>query len=396
MSRDEGSAIVTDSSLRTALYTIRCLGRHGVRVTAVERPAPLKENLGGLSRYVTRRVVVPDNRNEPDAFAERMLSLAEEHDVLVPIGMHSIEPVARRLDAFKERTGVALPPWDRVEEADNTRKLLVVARELGVPVPASFELADYPSLEALAAAVRYPAIVKIGVEAGLPPRQRYEVVQAPPALLAAVHRLRAYTPAPIIQELVQGEGVGFEALYDFHGRMVAAFCHRRLREYPLSGGPSTYCESCHLPDVTEYGRRILDHLKWIGLAMVEFKIDRRTGVPKLMEINPRPWGSLPLPIRAGVEFPWLSYVLARDGRLPVQGDYPDGVRLRFLVNDLPAVLAEWRGASSMAQRIRILGSVLDPRVKEGILSFIDPRPSWAYLTKGANRAMGGGPTHTGP
>jgi predicted ATP-grasp superfamily ATP-dependent carboligase len=396
MTEGQGSAVVTDSALRTALYTIRCLGRHGVRVTAAERATPLAENLGGLSRYVSRRAVLPDNRSDPDGYADALLALAGSHDVLVPIGMHSIEPVARRLGAFREKVKVALPPWPTVAQADSTRDLLDLAERLDVPVPQRFKLADYPSVGALASAVCFPAIVKTGVEAGLPPRDRYRVVLSAAQLVEAVGALRRITPDPIIQELIRGEGVGFEALYDFEGRLVASFCHRRLREYPLSGGPSTFCESCHLPVIVEYGRRILEHLQWVGLAMVEFKIDARTGTPMLMEINPRPWGSMELPIRAGVEFPWLLYQLARDGALGPQADYPDGVRLRFLINDLQAVAGLWRRTGSLAVRLSMAASLLDPRVKEGILKVRDPRPSWAYIRKGAARALRGQPAPFNP
>jgi predicted ATP-grasp superfamily ATP-dependent carboligase len=231
--------------------------------------------------------------------------------------------------------------------------------------------------------------VKIGIEAGLPPGDRYAVVRTPAELRAAIERLSRYNPDPIIQELITGDGIGYEVLYDFEHQLVAAFAHRRLREYPLSGGPSTYCESLHEPRAAEYGRRLLDHLQWTGLAMVEFKMDPRTGDPVLMEINPRPWGSMQLPIRAGVEFPWLAYKLARDGVLEVQPDWEDGVRLRYLVNDLQAALAQAKRAPGLRERLAIIGSVLDPRVKEGILSLRDPRPSWAYLSKGAARAFGG-------
>lgn len=389
MRRGAGSALVTDSGLRTALYTIRCLGRHGVRITAAERPTPRWDNLGGLSRYVTRRVVVPDNRTDPVGYAEQLLSLAREHDVVMPVGMHSIEPIARRLGEFQAASGVALPPWDVIAKADDTGQLLEVARALGVPAPVSYDIDRYSSLEVLADTVKYPAMVKIGVEAGLRPPDRYEIVRTAPRLVAAVERFRRHTARPIIQELIEGEGLGFEALYDFQGRIVAGFCHRRLREYPVSGGPSTYCESCHLPQVAEYAQRLLDHLRWTGLAMVEFKIDHRSGIPQLMEINPRPWGSMPLPIRAGVEFPWLWYALARDGQVSAPSDYADGVRLRFLLNDLPAALAHWRKASSLGERLRVLTSVLDPRVKEGILSLSDPAPSWAYLVKGIRRGVAG-------
>lgn len=396
MTSDVGSALVTDSALRTALYTIRNLGQHGVRITAAERATPLGDNLGGLSRHVSRRVVVPDNRVEPDAFADALLELVDGHDVLIPIGMHAIEPVAKRLAEFQQRIRVALPPWPVIERADNTRDLLVLARELGIPTPRTLVVADYASVEALAADIAYPAIVKLGVEAGLPPGERYRIVATSRQLVAAVDSMRHITTDPIIQELVFGDGIGFEALYDFDRRLVASFTHRRLREYPLSGGPSTFCESLHMPQAEAYGRQLLEHLGWIGLAMVEFKMNRERNIPVLMEINPRPWGSMQLPIRAGVEFPWLLFQLARDGRLPLQPQHPDGVRLRFLINDLQAAAATWRQSRSMRERLAIAWSVLDPRVKEGILTLGDPRPSWAYVRKAMTRTLNHPPARPKP
>jgi predicted ATP-grasp superfamily ATP-dependent carboligase len=348
---------------------------------------PHGENLGGLSRYVSRRVTVPDNRATPDAFADALLTAAEGHDVLIPIGMHSIGPVAQRLSQFQERTHVALPSRDVIERADNTRELLALARELGIPTPRTVSVLDYPSVEALAADLSYPAIVKLGVEAGLPPGDRYRIVNDRAALVAAVDRMRPITPTPIIQELVRGDGIGFEALYDFQGAMVASFCHRRVREYPVTGGPSTFCESCEAPEAAAYGKRLLDHLGWVGLAMVEFKMDAARGIPILMEINPRPWGSMALPILAGVEFPWLLFQLARDGSVPVQPPHRSSIRMRYVVNDLQAAAAEWKRARSMRERLAIVGSVLDPRVHEGILSASDPRPSWAYLRKAMFRVL---------
>lgn len=389
MTRDAGSALVTDAALRTALFTIRCLGRHGVRITAVERPTPRRENLGALSRYVSRTADVPDNLTDGAAFAAALLELAPGHDVLLPMGMHAINPVARCADAFAARIKLALAPAATIDRADNTPQLLGMARELGIPVPAQWKVGDYATLGRLAEAVRYPAFVKIGIEAGLPPGDRYAIARNAAELTAAVERLSPYNPDPIIQELLTGPGIGFEALYDFEHRPVARFAHQRLRQYPLEGGPSTYCVSIHNARAEEYSLRLLEQLRWTGLAMVEFKIDERTGTPVLMEINPRPWGSMQLAIHAGVEFPWLWYQLARDGGLPVQPDWRDGVRLRYFANDARAALAEARRAGSLGARAAIIGSLLDPRVAEGVFSLRDPRPSWAYLTKALRRAVGG-------
>lgn len=79
--------------------------------------------------------------------------------------------------------------------------------------------------------------------------------------------------------------------------------------------------------------RLLRELNWYGLAMVEFKVDPRDGVPKLMEINPKLWGSLNLAIASGVDFPALLYRLAVDGDVRPVFDYQVGVRCRFLLAD---------------------------------------------------------------
>ena len=65
--------------------------------------------------------------------------------------------------------------------------------------------------------------------------------------------------------------------------------------------------------------------------MVEFKVDPRDGIPKLMEINPRFWGSLSLAVEAGVNFPFLLYRLSCGETFSPVTDYQTGVRCRWLL-----------------------------------------------------------------
>ena len=86
-------------------------------------------------------------------------------------------------------------------------------------------------------------------------------------------------------------------------------------------------ESIELPKpMTDYAVRLLQHMGWHGVAMVEFKVERETGIPQLMEINGRFWGSLQLAIDAGINFPFLLYQLAthQPVAVPVHG-YQIGV-----------------------------------------------------------------------
>jgi predicted ATP-grasp superfamily ATP-dependent carboligase len=65
--------------------------------------------------------------------------------------------------------------------------------------------------------------------------------------------------------------------------------------------------------------------------MVEFRYDPRDGLPKLMEINPRFWGSLPLAVYAGVDFPYLIFQLAQGQPVPAPPHYALGKRCRWIL-----------------------------------------------------------------
>jgi len=113
-----------------------------------------------------------------------------------------------------------------------------------------------------------------------------------------------------------------------------------LREKPPSGGVSVLRESIALPQpMTQYALRLLQNVGWHGVAMVEFKVDRHTGVPFLMEVNGRFWGSLQLAHDAGVNFPLLLYRMACGDKVNVAAvGYKVGVKSRWLLGDVDHLL----------------------------------------------------------
>ena len=131
----------------------------------------------------------------------------------------------------------------------------------------------------------------------------------------------------MLQERIVGPGVGVFACYR-DGRPVALFSHRRLRERPPWGGVSVLSRERAAASRARAStpRRLLDELGWHGVAMVEFKQDVRDGIPKLMEINGRFWGSLQLAIDAGVDFPALLVRGVEPTRVEPQAPYRSGSR----------------------------------------------------------------------
>jgi predicted ATP-grasp superfamily ATP-dependent carboligase len=140
----------------------------------------------------------------------------------------------------------------------------------------------------------------------------------------------------MIQEYVAGHGQGVFALYN-HGKPLAFFAHRRLREKPPGGGVSVLSESIATdPGLVSHARSLLDKVGWHGVAMVEFKV-AADGTPYLMEINTRFWGSLQLAVDAGVDFPYLLYQLACGENPEPVDSYKTGIRLRWLLGDLDSL-----------------------------------------------------------
>jgi predicted ATP-grasp superfamily ATP-dependent carboligase len=101
--------------------------------------------------------------------------------------------------------------------------------------------------------------------------------------------------------------------------------------YPVQGGPSTLREGVEHPQIMELGLSLFKSLNWAGVGMVEFKVDPRDGIPKLMELNPRFWGSLQLAIVSGVDFPYLILRMARGESFEPILRYNVGKRCRWLL-----------------------------------------------------------------
>jgi hypothetical protein len=204
-------------------------------------------------------------------------------------------------------------------------------------------------------------------------------------------KLAPHASGPVLlQPWLAGEGVGVELLMD-QGRPIAAFQHRRLREVPPTGGASSLRESVEIDQVLyEHAVRLLCELSWTGLAMVEFR--RGTdGVGYLMEINGRVWGSLPLAVRAGMDFPALLADTLFDGaeaaERPVATRYRRGLRARNLRLEVAWIRAVLTGrhhgrAPSWPPRraaVGALASLLDPRIADDLMTWSDPGPGLVQL-----------------
>jgi predicted ATP-grasp superfamily ATP-dependent carboligase len=308
--------IVTDAGRGSAVSIIRSLGRRGAHVIAADSE---RRSTGFYSRFAAERLVYPRADVNPDAAVETLHRAAVERnvDLIVPVTDDVIVPLSAARERFKGVCELAIAAPDALDAVRDKLATLELAGRLGVPTPRTALVSTGEEARREAGPLGWPIVLK--------PQASRVYVNGGDALAAMnvtyagdaddlVERMRRFEGrCPVLlQEYCTGEGFGVEILAS-RGRPLAAFQHRRLREVPTTGGASSYRESVALDSkLYAYSVQMLEALEWTGLAMVEFKVDR-TG-PKLMEINGRVWGSLPLAIRSGVDFPAGLLDLYLNGR----------------------------------------------------------------------------------
>ncbi len=338
-----GTVIVTDADERAALAITRSLGRAGWRIIAC---GARRTSLAGRSRLASRSEQLPDPLRAPDAFAEKIAALAtrESARYVIPVGEASL----LALLPWRDRLPPGAIPWPDIEVVRaicDKRRVLEAAPAFGIGVPRQVIIAA-PGLAPSFDELRFPVVAKPARSVADAPdgRQKLRVHHAatPAELQRVIDALPAAAFPLLLQERVVGPGVGIFLLV-WDGVVRATFAHRRLREKPPSGGVSVYRESIAAdPALVERSRQLLDHFGWQGVAMVEYKVDERTGIPMLMEINGRFWGSLQLAVDAGVDFPRLLLECA-EGRTPAHPPpYQVGTRLRWGWGDVDQLLSRLR------------------------------------------------------
>lgn len=133
----------------------------------------------------------------------------------------------------------------------------------------------------------------------------------------------------LAQEHVQGPIHGYFALAK-NGELYEEFMHKRLRDIPLAGGSCCYAESYDDEVLRKIGRDFLRRSRWTGFVMLEFKRDEKDGTYRLIEINPKLWGTYALSSVSGCHFA-QRYIQLALGELDVAGNstYESSVRVYY-------------------------------------------------------------------
>lgn len=391
--RNSKRILILDADMASALTIARSLAaRHYIVDIACAREAPL----AAYSNAVSHCYRYPDPLLAEEAFLawlEQHL-LAQPYALVIPVTERSLVPLSSSRERFRD-TPVAMADRASLQLVLDKAETFKLAERLGVSTPQSLYLSDLAQLPPLLPQLSYPVVVKpshsvSGGDAGYSKRN-VSYAGNENSLYRQCEACLRHSPV-ILQSYFRGLGAGVE-LIARQGAILYAFQHVRLHEVPLTGGGSSFRVSAEVePELLDAAARLIREIRWTGVAMVEFKWNPDTRAYCLMEINGRFWGSLPLAVAAGADFPSMQAELSLTGEL---GDYPPyrrGVYCRNLASDLMWHEMVLRSRSdeitqvpSLGTVLRDLGKAFSPRHYFDTQSLSDPLPGLVELKRLAVR-----------
>jgi len=321
------SVLITDCFSRKTLSAVRSLGEKGLKVHIVthKRLSP-----AAYSSYVNKSFFLSNPVSNRDKYREELISLIKtnNYDCVMPMDTETITIILDKMDELKNFTSIPFASKEIFDKANDKWKTYQLSCQLNIPVPKSFLPKTKEELDNILKQLNFPVIIK--------PRSSFGsrgVFKAnnTKEFEKYYETIKSRYGLPIIQEYInkEGQGMGVGILCD-NGNILASFSYKRLREFPINGGPSTLRESTNNELIKDYAALILKKLNYHGVAMVEFKHDLNDNLPKLLEINPRFWGSLELAHISGINFPFLLFQLSQN-EIPKIQTYKKQMRCRWLL-----------------------------------------------------------------
>ena len=295
--------LLTDGNYKHTWAAAKSLSLNGYQVDVIGG----SRSIASKSRYVKKSVfprhkLVNSNLN---SFIE--LIRKENYDLIIGVGASSIQFLSENRHVISQYSKLLLPPSESLNLCLNKSLTIDFAKQLQVNVPDSYTIKTYDELIAVSKKITFPIIVKSAFESD----KNYPTIYVDRHEDLDKKNVRGvfeFSDHKLVQERIHGLGEAFFAIYK-DGVMIDYMMHQRIREDPITGGPSTCARTIHEADLVYTGKRLLDELNWNGIAMVEFKRNHE-GKIFLMEINPKFWGSLDLAISSGVNFPLIAAEIA--------------------------------------------------------------------------------------
>jgi predicted ATP-grasp superfamily ATP-dependent carboligase len=330
------------------------------------------------SVYAQNYFTITSSQKDDAKYIEDIISLYKRnsYEMILPFGNASYYAVSKHSERLiSEDIKFMAPDYDTFTIAHDKFKTIQFCKKLGIKTPELFTDYKESDIESIANHVQYPVVIKAKSGVGIFTGLRY--ANNKKELLDYYNEVSSFNAvtgafnyeAPMIQEFIPGF-IHDACTLTNRGHVIAVLTQRRHLMYPIYGGVGAVNVTTHEKKLSDLARQLLEEAKWHGPAQVEFKLDERDKEYKLIELNPKLWGTLDLSLKVGYNFPAMirDILLEKPFTPPVA--YPEGVRYKFLFP---------QATIAYCQMIKDFGlrSIFDP-VKYELTYYDIDRNDWIY------------------
>jgi len=310
MVRAVNQAIVLGTEVN-GIAVIRSLGRVGVRCAAIR--TPVRGDHAPHSKYLSFTLDIARGATDDDLLAVLGQASARLGGTTPTIVIPTTDRFAEFLSRNQERMGpdyfACCPDRPTAEAFLDKWKTAEVCRTHGILIPRTSCPATTEEVEAEAATLRYPVIVKPRYTFGTEFPGKNAVIDGAVALARFFRGTRLLGQC-VIQEIIpSGDGdILVTATYSgTEGSVRAMYSGRKIRQYLPDYGATCFGVSERHPDLEDVTRHFLNAIGYNGFAALEFARSREDGRAYFLELNTRTYYHNQLFADAGIDLTRVAY-----------------------------------------------------------------------------------------
>lgn len=278
------------------LAVARHLGRAGVPVFALDTKT---RHWTHASRYV--EALSSQEFRHPDRLMSVMREMAaslQGKPVLMPLHDDYLRLVSQQRHELAQYYRFVLPAPEAVESVIDKYRFYQVCRQQGWPSAQTYCPSNAERISQLLPHILFPAIIKpiesrswqTETASELLKGRKTVTVRTPQELLYEYERLSRIDARLMVQETIPGPDANLIYVVCYvrkNGDPAGFFVGRKLRTYPPHFGRGSYVESISDSEAVRGAVDVIKRLGYRGCFGIEYKVDARDGVYKLIELNGR-------------------------------------------------------------------------------------------------------------
>ncbi len=315
----------------TGLGIGRSLGRKGIQVFGLD----FKKDVGFYSKYI-KATICPNPLNDEQKFLDFLISFVDKFkykSVLFIASDNFLKVISRNRDKLKKYFFINLPDNMVIESISDKYKQYQLILKADIPFPVTYFPKNLEEVNGIKDKIKYPAFLKAKevtswrkiIGSGV----KGFILKNPDELVERYNYILGKGLEVIVQEVIPGSDSNifqYIAYVSQNGEYLLEFNYRKIHQNPIHFGFGSMVESVYYPDLMEIGKKFFKSINFRGVGAVEFKLDKRDGKLKYIELNPRYVQQNALMDKCGMNFPLINYLESTQQKHQLNLDYEVGIK----------------------------------------------------------------------